>query len=153
MAEFSELSAEQQAMLRRPFDRLEGEIGGHTLIAGIRETLDRFDEIEYQSLLRHMTTWAGVKPEPRAAPSTSPSADPSAGRSLGRLGMYSGRGSGQAQGEMGMAESRVETVSRESIPVAFDKTWLADEDDVERYLQALRKRLLKMIREGKSIQI
>jgi hypothetical protein len=35
----------------------------------------------------------------------------------------------------------------------FDKAWLADETDVERYLESMRQALLDEIRKGKRIQI
>jgi len=37
--------------------------------------------------------------------------------------------------------------------VSFDKAWLADEADVERYLESMREALLDEIRKGKRIQI
>ena len=35
----------------------------------------------------------------------------------------------------------------------FDKAWLADEADVEHYLESMREALLEEIRKGKRIQI
>jgi hypothetical protein len=43
-------------------------------------------------------------------------------------------------------------VSCRSVRVSFDKAWLADESDVECYLEALREALLAEIRIGKRIQ-
>jgi hypothetical protein len=40
-----------------------------------------------------------------------------------------------------------------SIKVPFDKVWLADASDVDRYLEAMRKALLVEISNGKKIQI
>jgi len=37
--------------------------------------------------------------------------------------------------------------------VHFDKAWLADEADVNRYLESMREALLEEIRKGKKIQI
>jgi hypothetical protein len=37
--------------------------------------------------------------------------------------------------------------------VSFSKAWLADEADVDRYLQSVREALLKEIKEGKRVQI
>ena len=58
MAEFGDLTADQQAQLKTPFDELERLIGRQTLIAVIRDTLRRFDETGYQAALRQMTVWA-----------------------------------------------------------------------------------------------
>ncbi len=53
----------------------------------------------------------------------------------------------------GRVKPPVEYVTRQSLQVLFDKDWLMDEDDVDRYLEVLRQMLLKMISEGKRIQI
>jgi len=50
-------------------------------------------------------------------------------------------------------EPRIEYVPSRSLKVSFDKAWLADETDVERYLESMRKTLLDEIRKGKRIQI
>ena len=47
----------------------------------------------------------------------------------------------------------VQYVTRTSLSVDFDKPWLADEVDVDRYLDALRKALMKAIKAGKRINI
>ena len=46
-----------------------------------------------------------------------------------------------------------EYVNRQSIYVPFDKAWLADETDVNRYLVAYRKAMMEEIEQGKRIQI
>ena len=46
-----------------------------------------------------------------------------------------------------------EYVSRHELQVAFEKVWLADEADVDRYLKAMRTALLDEIRKGKRIRI
>ena len=48
---------------------------------------------------------------------------------------------------------RIEYVPSRSVKVSFDKAWLADETDVERYLESMREALLEEIRKGKRIQI
>ena len=50
-------------------------------------------------------------------------------------------------------EPKVEYISMRKIRVSFDKAWLADEADVDQYLQQLREALLKEIHKGKRIQI
>jgi hypothetical protein len=123
MAEFQDLTSEQQAALRRPFDELERSIEQQKLIAVMRDRLYRFDETQYPELLRRMTTWAQPAPPP------------------------------DAEGERQCREKPVEYVARQSLRVPFDLAWLEDEDDVERYLAALREALLEAIGEGKRVQI
>jgi hypothetical protein len=50
-------------------------------------------------------------------------------------------------------ESKAEYIASRHIDIAFDKAWLADEIDVDRYLESMRKALLLEIRNGKIIQI
>lgn len=50
-------------------------------------------------------------------------------------------------------ESPIEYVNHRAVQVAFDKAWLADEADVDRFLQSMREALLAEIRQGKRIQI
>ena len=40
-----------------------------------------------------------------------------------------------------------------SLSVAFNKPWRANEDNMERYLQAMREALLEEIRKGKRIRV
>jgi hypothetical protein len=127
MAEFGEVTRDQQGALREPFDTLKREIKRHTLIAVIRDTLRRFDDVKYPDVLQRMTTWAQQASE-------SPGDD-------------------TIPEKAGRVKPPVEYVTRQSFQVLFDKDWLTDKDDVDRYLEVLREMLLKMIGEGKRIQI
>jgi hypothetical protein len=50
-------------------------------------------------------------------------------------------------------EPRVEYVNVRQVRAEYDKAWLADEADVERYLEAVREALLEEIRKGKRVQV
>ncbi|MHB1563766.1 MAG: BREX system P-loop protein BrxC [Leptospirillum sp.] len=126
MAEFSELNGEQQEQITRPFNEFNAAIERQKLIAVIRDTLRRFEESDYQRLLSQMTSWAQPAPTPEPAPEP---------------------------GETAKLEPRIEYVPSRSVKVSFDKAWLADESDVERYLESMREALLDEIRKGKRIQI
>jgi len=39
------------------------------------------------------------------------------------------------------------------VKVAYDKAWLADETDVDQYLDSLREALMEEVRKGKRVQI
>ena len=56
-------------------------------------------------------------------------------------------------GDQEAHEEPVEYIAARSIKVPFDKAWLADEADVERYLEATRKAYLDAVKSGKRIQI
>jgi hypothetical protein len=44
-------------------------------------------------------------------------------------------------------------VPRSEIFVPFDRAWLADEDDVDVYLRALKEAMMAIIAEGKRVWI
>ena len=50
-------------------------------------------------------------------------------------------------------DEHIEKIVAQMVKVSFDKAWLADETDVERYLESMREALLDEIRKGKRIQI
>ncbi|MHC1730355.1 MAG: BREX system P-loop protein BrxC [Syntrophobacteraceae bacterium] len=131
MDEFARLSTDQQSHLIKPFDNFIETIERQQLIAVIRDTLRRFEEQEYQRLLTQMSALA--QPKPRAPTATGLGDDDT--------------------GSTVTIKPRFEYVPSRSIRVYFDKAWLADEADVNRYLDSMREALLKEIREGKRIQI
>jgi len=51
------------------------------------------------------------------------------------------------------AKPKIEYVFCRSIQIAFEKAWLADESDVELYLESMREALLAEINKGNRIQI
>jgi len=137
MAEFNALNDEQQELITKPFNKFAVAIERQKLIAVIRDTLRRFEESDYQSLLSQMTTWAQPKPAPKPAPVTGCKTSPSV----------------SAPVPPANPEPRIEYVPSRSVMVSFDKAWLADETDVNRYLESMRQALLEEIRKGKRIQI
>jgi hypothetical protein len=138
IAEFSALNGEQQEQVTRPFNEVNVAIERQQLIAVIRDTLRRFEESEYQRLLSQMTSWAQPAPIPEPAPEPGKTAKPD---------------EGAKPSPPKVAEPRIEYVPSRSVKVSFDKAWLADEADVERYLESMREALLEEIRKGKRIQI
>lgn len=138
MAEFSALNGEQQEQITRPFNEFDSGIERQKLIAVIRDTLRRFEESDYQRLLSQMTSWAQPTPTPEPAPEPGQPATPD---------------EGTKPTPPAKPEPRIEYVPSRSVKVSFDKAWLADETDVERYLESMREALLDEIRKGKRIQI
>ena len=138
MAEFSALNGEQQEQVTRPFNEFNLGLERQKLIAVIRDTLRRFEESDYQRLLSQMTSWAQPAPAPEPAPQPGKTATTDAGTK---------------PTPPAKPEPRIEYVPSRSVKVSFDKAWLADETDVEEYMEAMRKALLDEIRKGKRIQI
>ncbi|EPL61008.1 hypothetical protein B382_18428 [Stutzerimonas stutzeri B1SMN1] len=138
MTEFGALNGEQQEQITRPFNEFNAAIERQKLIAVIRDTLRRFEESDYQRLLSQMTSWAQPAPTPEPAPKPGQTATPD---------------EGTKPTSPAKPEPRIEYVPSRSVKVSFDKAWLADETDVERYLETMREALLDEIRKGKRIQI
>ncbi len=132
MDDYMALLQDQKAQLDSPFDHLIENVKQQKLIAVINDTIRRFEEQEYQKLLAQMVEMA--TPKLGATEPVVPVGD--GGTSVPRV-----------------AELEVEYVSARKIRVYFDKAWLANESDVDQYLQQMREALLKEIREGKRIQI
>ena len=138
MAEFAVLDGEQQGQILRPFNEFDAVIERQTLIAVIRDTRRRFEESDYHRQLSRMTAWAQPKPTP------DPPAAIGGGGSFGKIGTSEPPPS---------PKPPIEYVPSRSVRVRFDKAWLADETDVDRYLQSMRQALLEEIGKGKRIQI
>lgn len=138
MTEFGALNGEQQEQITRPFNEFNAAIERQKLIAVIRDTLRRFEESDYQRLLSQMTSWAQPAPTPKPAPEPGKTATTD---------------EGTKPTPPAKPEPRIEYVPSRSVKVSFDKAWLADETDVERYLESMREALLDEIRKGKRIQI
>jgi len=138
MTEFTALNSDQQEQITRPFNEFNAAIERQKLIAVIRDTLRRFEESDYQRLLSQMTSWAQPTPKPEPAPELGETATPD---------------EGTKPTPPAKPEPRIEYVPSRAVKVSFDKAWLADETDVERYLESMREALLDEIRKGKRIQI
>ena len=126
MPEFSALSGEQQEKIRQPFKDIMTSIEHHKLIAVIRDSLRRFEENDYPQLLAQLSGQWSVASSRQKEKKTS-----------------------------GVAEKTVHypLVTIHSLKVPFSAAWLADESDVESYLDSMRKLLLAEIHKGKRIQI
>jgi len=135
MAEFSALSAEQQAEITQPFTEFTQSVERQKLIAVIRDMQRLFEETEYQQLLSRLTALSQPKQQ-RAT--------------LAQIFQTSKQ---QTSAYPPVAGPKVEYIPGRSIKVVFNKAWLADESDVDSYLASMREALLTEIRGGKRIQI
>ena len=125
MAEFGDLSGGQQAELRRPFDELQRTLRRQTLVAVMRDTVQRFDLDGYGRQLALMTAWSAQARRP--APDDGD--------------------------ERKVIEPTPEYVLQRTLAIPFDKPWLADEGDVDAYLAALKAAMMAVIEAGKRVQV
>jgi hypothetical protein len=129
MEDYQKLSEDRRAEIGRAFESKQNEIQGQRLIAVIRDSLRRFEDEEYPRLLASIES----VPEPEKEPVPY--------------------GSPVSKDKPKVAENTPRIIAARTIRVAFDKPWLVEEADVERYLEAMRQALLIEIRKGKRIQI
>ncbi len=139
MAEFEMLTQAQQEQITQPFIQFSEALESQRLIAVIRDNLRRFEESEYGQLLSQTAAWA--KPEPEKTEIKE-----------GGKEKTENNGKGTADPIVKPAAD-VEYISRQAISVSYDKAWLADESDLDRYLEATKQAFLAEIRKGKRIQI
>ena len=125
MDEFSKLSEEQQKHYLQKFDDFMNQMKSQTLIAVIRDNLRRFEESDYRTILTEISSRG--KQETGISPTTN--------------------------GASVVGEPKVEYISSKSITVEYDKAWLANEEDVEDYVEKYKEALLKEIKSGKRVQI
>ena len=133
--EFLKLAEEQQKRLSHVFEKNAALLAQEKLIAAVRDTVRRFEEVQYPELLSQLTAMTQPAPVPPPQPQSNTSQE-------------SPKPSPQPE-----PVKAVEYGPSRSLSIAFDKAWLADEGDVERYLESMRKALLEEIRQGKRIQI
>ena len=126
--EYQKLPEPRREELDQPFKDLEQEVGRQHLIAVINDRLRYFEDTGYQKLLARMIEMSTPQPSPN--------------------------GGDEGKGESGkVKEPRVEYVHSRQVKVAYDKAWLADETDVDQYLDSLREALMEEVRKGKRVQI
>ena len=143
MSEFIALSAPQQLELTEPFAKAKQAIASHKNIAMIRDLRRRFEDVTYPELLSQLQSWSRpVQPPPMGATPTEKEV----------VGTNPPYPSGPLAATKGtVSEPRL--ISVRDISIVFDKAWLADEAELDRYLSNLRVAWLKEIHAGNRVQI
>ena len=133
MDEYQSLPDARQEELNKPYQDLIDNIGQQHLVAVINDRLRFFEDEGYQKVLAKMVSLANQKPEPKEIPG-EPSPE-------------------QTGGQPQVKEPVPEYVRARNLSITYDKPWLADESDVDRYLKSLRDALLNEIQQGRKVQI
>lgn len=128
MEEYQCLPEARREELDQPYQDLDEDISHQQIIAVINDRLRYFEETGYQKVLARMIELASQKTGP-------------------------GQGGGGNQQPGDVAEPQTEYVLSRTIEVSYEKAWLANEEDLDSYLEALREAFLSEISQGKRIQI
>lgn len=141
-SEYAELDADQRCELKSHFDGVRRQIDRQTLVAVIRDTLRRFDQTGHMEAVEKLTAWAAARR--RAA---APEAEPQL--TAVEVVVAPSPGAGAER----VVEPAAEYVAQSAVRVEFGRLYLADETDVDAYLDALRAALLDVIKAGKRVRI
>jgi hypothetical protein len=139
VADFQRLAPVQQAELREAFARALTAVSGAPGIAAMQKVAQDFVDETYPDLLVRMNAWLQPAPPPTPKPvvrvpvgdddqpEVLPPPEPPAPKPV--------------------------FVKTKDLPVPFDRAWLADAEDVDRYLAGLRAVMLAALADGKHIQV
>ena len=133
MDEYQKLPDVRQTDLDEPFKELLEHIGRQPLIAVINDRVRYFEDQGFQKLLSKMNVMVAPKPQVQVVR-----------ESLGAV---------EAEEETPPVALQPEYIHARVIRVPYSRAWLADEVDVDSYLESMREVLLDEIRKGKRIQI
>lgn len=128
MPEYASLTQMQKDILNSEISGTARQIQDQTLIARINDIERRFVDVEYQNLLSRLTALARQAAEPAPQPGDTPR-------------------------PVEVREPAPQYVALRGIHAAFDKAYLANEADVDAYLQALREKILAEIHSGKRVNL
>jgi hypothetical protein len=138
MQEYAGLLPGQKSELTKSFEDFHSNLERQSLIAVVRDLARRFEDESYQQLLSKISDWLQPEPEPEPAVVGAPTDSPTEPEAKPKR----------------VAEPKTEYVPvSKTLAVEFDRAWLADENDVDRYLSALRKSIMKEIAAGKRVRI
>lgn len=143
--QFNQLDSDRQLQLQKPFDVASEGVENQSLIAVIRDDLRRFEDEIYSSLVQKLMVWS--QPNSKATSSSESSASGDTHKNYDQS---------RVNDDGGVNESELnvpEIVSARQIKVTYNKPWLATAVEVEEYISEYKKELLKIIEEGKQIQL
>jgi len=140
MPEFGELTATQKDSLLEPFARIQRQVDAQSLIGMVRDDLRRFEQGLYPDLLSQAITLAQPEPEKPKPPAPAPDGSKTTSQEV-------------AEPEPTPTPQKVEVVNIHSLKVPSDKPLLTNDQDVDAYIEQLRKAMLEEIASGKQVQV
>jgi hypothetical protein len=136
-SEYQGLTSEQRTEVDGPFKVCLTNLERQKLIAVIQVTATNFENTEYPKILSHMSTLAHTAPTPQPQPDlgTPDQVVPPKPQPVVK------------------PQPVIQYVSANSVKVPFAKPWLASDEDVDVYIEAMREALKAELRNGKQIHI
>lgn len=124
---YDRLTDEQKKQIESIVYETIAQIRTQPLIAVVKEAATRFETTGFSSILSRVTQWTAPKTEPR--PKGSDDCSPP------------------------QAKPAIEYVAQASLRVEFSKPWLETAEDVANYVECVRTAMLKIVNEGKRVQL
>ena len=149
MAEYATLTEHQQQELLKPFSTIQTEIEKQMLTAVIREKVRTFKETTFSQLLNtqgRMVSENAAEQKKKDRPDPPP-----AGKETGSGGGPKPEPYKPSTDPDPPTTNEIQYISKSSIRVDFKKTLIADESDLEEYLDTVKKAYLEKIKQGKRI--
>jgi hypothetical protein len=141
--EYQHLPPQRQEELLSPFEQLANHIQHESLIGIIRDRVRNFQEDGYLKLLERVADMARALQQPEPATASTDSTETDA-RPLAPTD--------ESEADPPPPPIRT-TIAARSLTVSYQKAWVADEADVEHYLDSLRQALLQAIQDGHKVQV
>ncbi|WP_442596650.1 BREX system P-loop protein BrxC [Parapusillimonas sp. JC17] len=136
MDEYQALPTQRQAELDQPFQELHQYVSQESLIAALNDRLHTFEEQGYATLLTRTAALALQAREPEPVPAG-----------------HTNNGNDATPGDPQPPAPAPKIVPARSLKPDYPKAWLASENDIDNYLDALRKTLLAEVQQGHKVQI
>ena len=135
-SEYQGLTSEQRTEVDGLFNVCLGNLERQKLIAVIQVTVTKFENTEYPKILSKVSTLAHPAPAPQPTPDHgAPDQD------------------APPKPPVVQPQPVIQYVSAKHVKVPFAKPWLASDQDVDFYIEAMREALKAELRNGKQIQI
>ncbi len=138
--EYKTLDSDKQELVCASFSEIKDKLNNQSLIAMIRDEVRRFEDETYSALVQRLMAWNQPTPEtqkPKETASDNSSAEQTSDSS-------------QATEP---EPSTPQTIPVRQVRVDFRKPWLANDADVNEYIEEYKKTLLALIKEGKHVQL
>ncbi len=130
LEDFAKLSSEQKNRFIQQFDDEITNIKRNTLVAVIKDSVRRFEDDTYQHIVIEISKLTAPKVEATTSSTSASNETP-----------------------IKKEESKIEYINSKSLTIDYNKPWLSDENDVESYIELMKKALLKEIKDGKRVQV
>jgi len=127
--EYTKVSPEEKSRLVECFKAVNASVLTEPVIAVIRDSVRRFEEVDYPAILEKLS------------------------ESYQPIAKSEGGGSQSENVATLTAPQTIQSISCKSIEVAFSKAYLADEQDVDQYLAQLKQAMLREIQAGKRVRL